>query len=177
MSMFWVELDTKQLRAIRAALLRLNKRALYWKDEIPRQGAALYVQQVINNIISNKFSASYPGYSDIYKKYKPEGSPFWKLAGDLIAAVSFERLQQAGDKTWFFAGIKRGLFDSGGKNIKGRGKPKEIYWYAMIQEYGGTFRGQVHPARPLFGPTFNNLADTFDKKLEVVYRDFKGAWR
>jgi hypothetical protein len=121
-----------------------------------------YLQLLVLNILSQKYSGSYSAYNPLYEAWKRNNSSdmrFWILAGDLIDSLTIWKT-----KTGWTAGIPAGVVDSGGKNFTGTGSPKYIAAYARILEYGGTFKGQTHSPRPVFAPTFKEYLQMGTKK-------------
>jgi hypothetical protein len=156
-----IRLDENDLRHFMTALTRLESNVRKQSNDIPRLHAIDYYHQVVGNIMTQAKMAGYPNYHPRYAAWKEQRSSggFWRLAGDLVMAMTYMRVGQSGgeDHAWF-AGVPAGIKDSGGKSWLGntpRGKKKEIAWYGRIMEEG-YYGVQFHPARPIFEPTLRD---------------------
>jgi hypothetical protein len=130
-------------------------------DKVPRIGAIHYRDRVADAILTQKYAVSEWEYSEKYAQWKSNSgmdNGYWRLAGDLVSALSISRM----DDGWF-SGIPENAMDSGGKSY-GKGKIRSIAWYGKIIEWGGVFQTktgvQIHKPRPVFMPSLNEFAAT-----------------
>lgn len=135
-----------------------------------------YLQLLAKNVYSQKYAGTYSPYHPTYREWKAGlggDMRFHILGGDFLRSLMVWR-----DKRGWKAGVPAGVLDSGGKNYTGKGAPTYVAAYARIFEWGGTFKGQVHPPRPVFTPTLVEYrADGAIKRLEEAARILKASWR
>jgi len=150
------------------------------RDRLPYRQAIDYSDMLRQNITSGKFDSGYSPYNMRYFNWKynvfKSTGGFWKLRGELLAAISVFKMREGKSLGWM-GGIPSGETDSGnvswfGTGDKGRRMP--IAQYARWLEFGR--RGQ--PERPLFQPTLVEYKDGGAKKqLAITSLRIKGAWK
>ena len=154
---------------------RVLNQARFERDNLPLNMSIGYVNLIRQNILTGKYDASYPPYSERYYhwKYFIVGSSggFWFLKGYLFNALVSFRFQNG-----WMGGVPPGLLVEGsswyGKGYTG--KPAYIGEYARWMEYG-TLR---QPARPLFTPTLEEYKS--DSALKEAIKSLKkvgSQWR
>ena len=162
--MFKVQINQADLRRALSACDKLEAAALQQMDTLPRRQAKAYQMLVTANIVTQKFAAMYPRYTERYAHWKTvimlRGSHFWNLFGDLLRALSTfaVTVRKKTARAWM-GGIHQSAMDSGGKSWFGtpkarRGEPKSIAMYGRTMEFG--LAG--HPKRPVFTPTAEEYA-------------------
>jgi len=167
----------KDLKKVLSAIAKVRSAVYVRAKNIGYQLGVDYLKLVYLNIVNQRYSAGYEPYSEKYGKWKSKRGPesrFWILSGDLLQALSMWKKGKFG----WVSGIPAGILDSGGKNYSGLGKPTYIGAYGRIMEYGGSFEGQVHPARPVFGPTLEEYKKSGAlKRLKESRTIIKRNWR
>ena len=190
-------LNQQDVQRYKTALTRLVSRAHYHMDRnggmFNRRCAVEYARQVQENIIRQAFQHLWQPLgltkgSERYKKWKQKAVGhlnFWRLRGDLLVAIGPERIGAG-----WLGGVPSWAMDSGGKSWFGRpgtwsgGASKSIAWYGRIMELGSdalgatTVEGGRHPARPVFGPTYDEFAgNTLPSIVLLTMNDIKRTWR
>ncbi len=147
-------------------------------DKIAFSGAGMYVQELINAILDQRYAATYVPYSVSYaEKKKAEVShlDFWILTGDVVRAVEII----PGGKGTAFAGLD----PRGAAGASGGDRGKSIAFYAFVNEYGTRLQygsrnhyvrlqpgnvgnGPAVPARPVFRPTAMAMAPLIKEMIE-----------
>lgn len=183
MTFITVEVNTRERSTILRALKKVRGRVTFWKSELPRRWSIDYSQQLVSNILSQKFAGFWSPYNERYADWKLQNYPagkFWKLSGDLvqlITSTSGKKVYEGPLVSKFFAGVPRGPRESTRKSYGGKGRVREIYYYAMIMEYGKHARGQHHPARPLIRPTYRQVAPKYKGQAGLVAVDIGKRWK
>lgn len=138
---------SRWLRAVASVYLQAVKE----KEHLPYRQAVGYVNLIRENIISQKYAAAYPAYSERYYewKYHVVGSigGFWFLKGHLVDSLTPFKAEEG-----WMGGVPPGILVEGSSWFgKGReGRPAYVGQYARWMEYGSARQ----PERPLFQPTF-----------------------
>jgi hypothetical protein len=168
------------MNRIKDALSNILRKANIEKQDFPYFCAVGFKDLLLKNLLSQKFSATYQPYSEKYADWKTKkmlmGSTFWRLYGDLLASIEIVK-----DGSGWFAGIPKGVMDSGGKSMGGSrsnriGRPKYIGMYATIMERGN-LKG-TQPARPAFDPsTEEYAAKEWITEGDKALRRFKALWK
>lgn len=182
-----ITLVERDVRRLFGALNRLGSRTRYHSNNIPRLAAIDYKHMLMQAIIEGNGLPGYAEYHPGYKSWKDKNYPgkgYWQLAGDLVAAIKYQRVPIASGAYAWFTGVPAGVKDSGGKSWftdltqgKTYGRAKEIAWYGRIMEKG-YFGKQNHPPRPIFGPVFVNYksSNAFHSKGTEALMDLKRHW-
>lgn len=166
-------LNKKDLSKIHGATtyIKNRSRVSFHGGTVCREGALQYTKLLTQNILSNKFAATYAPYHPQYAKYKASVATrggFWQLYGDLLRSIQFYRHS----KTIWKAGVKGvGKRESWftGKGSRKKPTPYNIAKYATIGEFGSSAGGQFHPARPIFRPTLAEFVPTwYDINLKAL---------
>ena len=135
MQKFSIKLNKSNLGKIFRGADKLVAIANTQKEAMPKTGAEKYSMAVLNAINSVRWK--YTNWNARYKDWKIENYKVhvpWKLAGDLVRALKSYKLGTTGGKVTYLGGVKRGIYDSGGKSwynkdgSKKYGKSKEIAW-------------------------------------------------
>ena len=155
----WNETDKRRFLSAVGKIGKAVKFQIESPGILPKTLAIKFTEQMRIAIITQKWVSKWGvrgrRYHPKYEKWKKEQvghSLFWKLQGDLLAA-----LQQWKVTEGWFSGVPITAMDSGGKNFSGKGKSKPIAMYGTILEEGGQ-HGGMHPARPVFEHTFNEFS-------------------
>lgn len=173
-----IEFDPKDLTRAFLALDRLDSIVTTQQSELPYRCAVDFKNLVINNILTQKYSAQYAPYSGRYAHWKTvtmlRGSHFWSLYGDLLKNITAFRF----DNGWM-GGVPAGAMDSGGKSWFGTrqnrvGSRKSIAMYGRTMEYGLN----NHPARPVFQPsTAEFISGGYSVRALESLRKIVVGWR
>lgn len=174
---FKIEVKKADLNRILRALVNFVEETKRQQDRMPMMCAMDMKGLLIKNLLWPKFGP-YKEYSKKYAEWLDEmnlGStkPFWNLYGDLVNNIDFFKVGDVA-MSGYFAGIKAGIDDHGGKSwyntpsVGGKGDPKEIAMYARKAE----------KLRPLFRPTHEEYATSgFSIRGKEALVFMKNQWK
>jgi hypothetical protein len=188
--MIEVRLDDADYRAWIAATHKLEKRATFEWNDLPRKCAVDYYQEVTRWIYGQRNMGGYEEYDERYEKWKENfiggrRNKFWELGGDLLRNLTAFRVtdDRQGYIAWM-GGISSNVVDTGGKSWFGspddpKGPPKSIAMYGYVMEYGGTWaEAGEHPARPVFHPVAEYYAEgRWIRRIDETMRNLRKQWR
>jgi hypothetical protein len=176
------QLDPAELQKLLSAVDAVDWQVHFQEIDSPRFMALKYIEQLRMAITGQRFMSGYAPYHPRYKDWKNsygKRSGFWQLFGDLLMNLNHWR----NGTSSYFAGIRQGVMDTGGKSWTGkgdRGKPKPIAMYGWVMEEGlsGKNKAGKHPARPIFRPTLFEFAFG-DSPIhgERILRDIGSKWK
>lgn len=178
-----VEADHRRLQS---ALRSLEFKVLALKKSLPRTAAREFSQELVKNILSEKFSSTWgagQNYNERYAEWKAKRFPgrgFWRLTGDLTNSILTTGAKLVSDSvalSQFFAGIPGGVYASQDTSYGGTSGVKEILYYAKILEKGGYYGTQYHPPRPVVGPSHEEYKPEFQRKVVSAAAVLRSTWR
>jgi len=167
--MISVRINHVDLLKVQFALSGVAKQMDIESNSWPKRCATLFVYDVTENLLTQKFSAGYPPLSESYtqkKAYLGYPAGFWRYTGSLLMSL---RPFKIGTEGWA-GGVPPGTPNSRGQDIT---------TYGLMLETGGTnSAGKTIPARPLFTPTLGEFRNTKAKKeVERSKQNIKQRWR
>lgn len=171
MKVEFVQSDVQRImQAAHRVLFTANKE----KDDMPKRAARQYANNIINAINGQKYgwaehSVYYKGWKYLHN-YDPRK---WVMTGELLQAITTQKLKSGRNSSFYFAGIPGNIKDSGGKNFFRNQLPQNIAWYARMLEYGR--KGQ--PPRPLFVPEFQIFKGLWRLEMMKARGEIRRAWR
>lgn len=157
-----------------SALRRVHRTVKILQNDHPMRLSYKYMLMLREAIVTQKYSTMYPAYSPRYYHWKRHvfgsNDGFWQLRGYVLGHITHRR---EGAGTWF-GGIP-GEIIVPDVSITGRASGTiRLSDYAAANEFGD----RVRPARPLFRPTFEELADEgSSEEMRQSALKILGAWR
>lgn len=167
--MISVQIRPTDLLKVRNALSGVAKQMEIESKSWPKRCATLFVYDVAENLLSQKFSSGYPPLSESYsqkKAYLGYPAGFWRYTGSLLMSL---RPFKMGTEGWA-GGVPPGTPSTRGQDIT---------TYGLMLETGGTnSAGKEIPARPLFIPTLLEFRNTKAKReVGRSKQNIKKRWR
>jgi hypothetical protein len=164
--MFYCAIDETSFKRFRTAVDAIDKRIRFWKTELPKLMFFEYYRRVLTNIEVQRYESNYLPLNEKYQIWKMNhGYPdtFWEKFGNVRAAIrNIKPIPlKSGDTEGFIFALNLPYVTHVENGYDGPGK-------------GGA---PMHiPARPLFGPTLEELKRDFYTYAKQVFEDLNMTW-